>query len=841
MAGESTSLLLRSGHGAASSSASFTFQTLTNTVAAALPSTPSSRRKKGYDRFYYIGARDGWLAKGTAGNGFLYITGPTEADWLVNLFSPGTLNLTKVSTPTFSADAFVAATSAATYYETGLGIQTVNQNSHTFGVYSKTSGAANDVVMGAQDAGAVGITLAPKLSSNNFVNFRSMSVATSGALVSPYDGAGLTSVTRIDASNVRVSRHGVKKETFSLASSAPSTNPTIRILAAAGNASFTTKHITCAFWFNTALTENEEHSFCAALRDLCDKITWGFLDYFNPDADKAVVTKPIWVYDNSIASIMAAYEAKRQGQNVGIVCDWMARGDWEIGGEMTNGLGYIDATSYAAVSGLAREVLKQINLVYYVRTDANTQVALSVESKAWLAAIRSMLDPARTFGTLPGLDIPVFYSQGVSIVNKTGAKIMSFQTFEGRQFIGQCFIGADQEGQFLKAAGVPYITGQEPTGSGGEQFNGYLGVANFKLPSSTPGGTARLDVYNTPATPASGLLPDIIAVPGLATGAADPGLQGMNFREALNTATGQMAEFDLTAPPNYNPLRQEALGRLYAVAPTQGFDSKILKVDLENGTVYDGNNGSDGLSSDLPQSGVNYALATTNAARLAVVNDLRDFRRGFFYWHTSSLDARIPAAVKTGILANRPDGASFLDPGDYGLWHMPTRAYLRDPVYQMTNTFALSGNDYYLLPDGTVPRSIKTVSVMSYPADQHAGRRVAYDDGGGFAIWNYGGYSQSGYLGADGKVPIPLEAIVPDASVCTNLIVPTAFACTKMVWYGARVMLTQALNGQSAGMLAAMYCENSGAISVQNLDYPTFRTRMLALPDSTLPVLPQVL
>lgn len=824
------------GGGAAPPAPQFVYQTQTTTLAAALPSVPRENRKKSMDRMIWRGQQSGrsWFPKLLG----IWIgdTEGLEPDWKVNWKTPGTYDLVKVGTPTFNAAGYFTTSANTSYYETNIPLSAVGTR-HSFGFFNETSGSVGDVAMGAQDAGGVGISVAAKLASG-FMNCRAMGTSVSSTLSAPFGGMGFIDVTRDSDTTIRVMRDGVKREVLTSAIATPASNPTIRIGGAAGNASFSQRRIRCAYVANQALTEAEVLDLHTSVRDYLDKTRQGHINYFNPDSDGGMLTVPILVHAGTIPAICAAYEAKRQGQNVALLGDWLARSDWDIAGHPGAGLGFIDANSYTAVSGIFREMLKWINTVYYGRSDTTSQAGLSVEAKAWVACVRHMLDPANATGVLPGLDIPVYFSKGLTSVASQGLG-GEITTVEGRTYRCRVGVEAGYEGQVVKLAGLPYRTGTEAAGTGGEAFNGYRGAPTMSLPFSSVGGATIVDPYVTPGNPASGLLPDLITPPSLSPGDPDPGIQGINLRLAFTTNSGKSAGFDQSPPPNFNPLRFEGLGRLYAANPTEPFGAAVIKADLVNGTEYDVNNGTSRLSTDVAQSGLAYAAATTDAQRLAVIKDVRDYNRGFFYWHQSSGDARIPAALKTGLNAYGPDATAFLDPGDDGVPFWPNRAYIRDPVYQLKNTgFIHTGTDFYNVVNGSALRNTRTVTIASYPADKHSGRHIAVDLGSGMSIYSEGGMNQTGFGGTNGRSPISRDAIVPDKALNTWLIVPVAASITKVVQYFYRMEFTISLAGQSAGMLAAIAIEDN--VAVQDVDDTKFRTRMAATPDSVPPVLPQV-
>ena len=88
---------------------------------------------------------------------------------------------------------------------------------------------------------------------------------------------------------------------------------------------------------------------------------------------------------------------------------------------------------------------------------------------------------------------------------------------------------------------------------------------------------------------------------------------------------------------------------------------------------------------------------------------------------------------------------------------------------------------------------------------------------------------------------IPYRAITPSASECSNLLVPVALSATHVAYSSVRVEPTWMTIGQSAGIAAALAAKDG--VSVQALDYPKLRERLLAqhqvLDLPVLPPLPQ--
>ena len=129
------------------------------------------------------------------------------------------------------------------------------------------------------------------------------------------------------------------------------------------------------------------------------------------------------------------------------------------------------------------------------------------------------------------------------------------------------------------------------------------------------------------------------------------------------------------------------------------------------------------------------------------------------------------------------------------------------------------------------------IAISSFPIDSHDCRRLALPDG----VINEGTIfpvrmpgRRHGYA-----YHIPYRAITPSASECSNLLVPVALSATHVAYSSVRVEPTWMAIGQGAGVAAALSAK--AGVTVQALDYPTLRTRLLAQKVVLdLPVLPPV-
>nr|WP_246809322.1 FAD-dependent oxidoreductase [Rhizobium leguminosarum] len=814
----------------------FAFQAETTALDASRTAAgfPMSRRQKyHFDKLVKIVKDTGanmsdWLTLHVAS------TAPSELQSRVNQIRPGTndLTLTGAGTPTWTANDRWSGWSSTTKYNTGIGLQTFAQGQFTMFYYSRTTTGGSSGDFGAQTASGDGIgcnvrdvngKMNARLQATNFV--------ASGTF---YPGQGMHSIT-----SDSIDTFGISREAPSPTYVAPSTNPTIHLGGINGGA--VSIH-DCGLFaiFKVKLTAAQRMRISAALLDYYEKGRFGFVDVYEAGFAPQYLSYDAVVYGGSWTAVCAAYAAKQAGLNVCLVTDRLVKTDWGIAGMPTQGLAYMDCYAFTACKGLWRDLTSWANGAIYNRADTNNQACNSLESRVFLQGVRRMLDPARSAGTLIlGQDIPVYFSTGIKEIRSTGLVDSVLVTNDGREFTGQVFIGADYDGEYVFKSGLPYIIGSEAQGTGSEAGNGYQGSGQILKPYST----YDIDPYVVAGNPASGLLPDIqgtLPLPGLTIGGVDPSLESMNYRLAMTTDLARKVNISVIDPVrNDNPLRFETCARLYVqktdcTVSNPANTQTILQFTVGPSAPFvDVNNGSGGLSTDLGGSGYNYAHAADDAARQAVVDDLRDYSLNWWRWHNSSGDARIPSALVTQFNNLQLDAAAFLDAGPGELLFWPSRPYQRDPIWQLKNAGYVSSGSDYAKTDGFAPRSLKTVAVTSYDSDRHRPWKVV----SGGLLYNQGGVPEI-VAGTDKMAPIPLEAIVPDVSVKTNVIIPWASSSTKIAWFMERLELTGGLKGEAAGVIAAAAI--AAGVPVQNVDYDNVIRPALLARDVNHPYLPQV-
>ena len=803
-------------------------------VATAAFSSVSAGRKNRMDRMIRRWKNNGYASKITG----LWVLGETEAQFKVNLASPGTYDLTAVGAPTYSTTTGASGFSDTAYYRiTGSTLAALSAPDVGIGYRSSSGGASDNPTMGAID-GTAGLSITGyNTTSRPAVRLFATSIS-SAAPTTSFAATGLISASTVGGAG-RLSRYGAKIVAIA-PTYVPSASTAELFLGKANGVTGASPNAVSAAWITKGLTEAEEADFAASVTDYINCVLYGDPFIYEMGVGPATINAQVVVYGTGPAALAAAYNAKRNGFSVALLGEYGDRTIWDVGGMPSNGLNWIDAKVFTKVGGIFRDMISYANSVSGV-TDSNTQAAESPEPRYFQAAVRRMLDPTRTSGTyIPGMDVPVYMTGGIASVKKTGVTITSIVTNDGRTVSGSIFMDCSDDGDLVYYSGAPSFTGREAAGPGAEANDGYLATYTV-VPFA--GAARSVSPYVTDGNAGSGLLPNLIT-PSLSAGVYDPGHQAMNYRLTLsNGPARRTAFFDATTPPpGYNALNYEGLARACAAATAAGATittTDILGIQgLSNASaIFDANNAGM-FGTDLPGSGVAYAAAGANlAARKAITTNIRNYIRGLFYFLRYGNDARVAPAA-TAIASYYFDPLSHLDPGPDGVLWFPNRAYVREPTFMLKNTGAvgsgvavIDGNDLDAT-DGTTPRSVKTLTISNYRSDIHQLRLV--DDGG--VIKSQGGFDDSAAGGTDQIAPIWMEAMMPDKAVCTNLLTATALSMTKLAHAAYRMEPSRSQGGESLAQVAAYAIANG--VAVQDVDYPTVRAALLANADVTKMVLP---
>jgi hypothetical protein len=822
----------------------FTFATETNTLIAARTAagtTPNARRQYTLDRMVKRLKAQGIFSKLTA----LWVIGEGDAASRINLVNPGTYNLTVNGAPTFTSNVGWSFATISDFFDTGIVANATSTNNISMGYFGKAA-STTSYDMGAQ---ATGVAIYLK---NNTVQ-----AALNGALANPlggasgwWDGLGMVAVSRTASTGYTGYHCGIAVTATVDASTAPTSTLTLTVGKVNGQTAANCKRVIQGAFVGQGLTSTEMEQLHAIVQTAIDSIEYGDLAIYEAGyAPSAPAKFDLIVYGATFAGVTAAHRAAQLGLNVAIVGGWRER---SIGGMTSGGLGLVDYDVSGAIGGVTYDVVKAARTVDASALTRNTTVGsgpthLLAQPRSFKGAMHSLLDASRTTGLgylQNGQNVPIFWSNGVATATKTGATITGMTTVDGRTFTADYFIDTSEEFDLGYCAGLSNIIGREAASSGSEVLNGYRGATKSTGSNGTQienASSLRLAISNayvTPGDSASGLIYGLVAKPTKNIGDADNSVMSYTFRQTHNNNQARRVNFSATPPPGYLASKYELFARAMADYPTAAI-ATIMKLSQLPNTTTDTNN-TGGISFNLVGSGLSYTAcesagtrAQVYAAREVVQKDIESWVRGLIYFILYSGDSRIPAGIVTSLQAYGWDSRHYLDPHPNDTLYWPTRLYVREHR-RMIGDFILDANDV-TKTDATTPRSVKTVSTISYRFDSHPHIRFADDTSSTIFCEGSIDIAQSASGGSangtDGITPVPYEAYLSKAAEATNFAATFAMSSTHIAMTAARMELTTAQAAESLAYAVNIAKANSKQ-ALKDVDYPTLRTAILAAPTS---------
>lgn len=806
----------------------FSFQSMTNTLAASHAVAPTAARKRGMDRLIRrVGSVNAWPSI----TGF-YVANDTEDAFQKNWKTPGTFDLTKVGAPTFTAnDGFVAAVGG--YYNTGIAPDSLPLNNCGLYVYCDGIGTSANQEAGAVGAGGTnGMTVGARTATHQ-MNARGQTALVNVSAANTTDGVGFHGWSRNNSANFTASRNAVSQLTSATASVASTSQPIFwGTLNSNGtpSASISARKQKALVICNAALTNVQEKEIYGAIAEWLDSIFYGEPIIETVGIGSGIINVSGLFYGFTMASVIGAVEYRRAGgPSAVIVGGWRDR--WNLAGETSGGLGLIDIDDLSKLGGLPRWALRQCNLIEGV---ADTTAKVRPRTAQQVA--RMLLNPA----TNGGFTINLYQTNGVVSAAKTGAKVTSIATTDGRTFNLSVWQDNSYEQDLCRAAGITMIKGREAAGAGLEANNGVLLSAT----------NLNFQPWVVADTPASGLIPNVQGVRTTfggavdtvgANGTADSHIQSYNFRMSLSNVLNSRVPLPTSPPAGYVESNYEFVMRYLAGNATVDTFAELFKTDVLYNNVFDVNNL--GFVSSDYMAGADAYPSANYAARETIWQAHQNYLLGFIYLIGNSVDARVPAGLKTDVAAWGWSQTTHLWPHENDFMWFPGQLYVREcwrMAAGMGGAFANATDEEKV--DGTAPRiSTNTASTIIYQTDSHAVQRAAFEaSAGNWQTRNDGGFAVA-TGGVDLTTPVPIEIGIPPVGECTNGCTTTGTAGSH-AWYGAyRMETTMWMMAQSLARAMAMAAAGDGII--QNINMATWRTNLLAsatLSGETAPILPQV-
>jgi hypothetical protein len=275
-------------------------------------------------------------------------------------------------------------------------------------------------------------------------------------------------------------------------------------------------------------------------------------------------------------------------------------------------------------------------------------------------------------------------------------------------------------------------------------------------------------------------------------GDGDSSLPAYTYRHCLTKSVDRVP---FIKPDGYNPAEFELLARYVVARAAAGLTTRLRQVvqldALPNGKFDLNNNGP--ISTDFIGGSHKYVQGNWEDRRV-IERQHRRYIEGLFTFLKS--DPRLPENLR------REAKAFGLAPDEYadtGNW--PPLLYVRE-ARRMVGAATVTQGQCEGEPLGT------PVGLASYMIDSHNCRRVVVNG----RARNEGDIQRK----LPGPFAVPYEALVPNTSECSNLIVPVCLSASHVAFSSIRMEPVLMILGQSAGIAAAHSVDEG--VPVQAID-----------------------
>jgi len=507
----------------------------------------------------------------------------------------------------------------------------------------------------------------------------------------------------------------------------------------------------------------------------------------------------IIVYGATPGGFCAAIAAAREGAKVVLL-----EPSTHVGGVNTGGLSFSDSnqTVRSTLLGLFEEWHQRIAADYAGRGVKLPYDVAVKDNSVW--TYEPHVAARVTDAMLKEAGVSVLTKQTLEGVEKAGSRIIGLRT-SGGMHTAKVFIDATYEGDLMARAGVVWHIGRESRDEYGESFAG----------RQYPKEKMAINGFDANGLP----LPFITSLRPGDDQAGEETVMVYSFRLCLTKNAANRVPFP--EPQTYDPARFELIRRYFQQYPNAPLPWDLYPLP---GDKFDANNGIGKMFSMGLVGEANGWCASDPLGRAKLWEKHKQYTLEFYKFLTT--DPAVPAKIRATMAELGLCRDEFAE-----TQHWSPQLYVREGR-RMDGRFTLSQND--VLKDA---QKDDPIAISSFPIDSHDCRRLALPDG----VINEGTIypvrmpgRRHGYA-----YHIPYRAITPAASECSNLLVPVALSATHVAYSSVRVEPTWMTIGQGAGVAAALAAQTG--VTVQALDYPTLRKRLLAQKVVLeLPVLPPV-
>jgi len=492
------------------------------------------------------------------------------------------------------------------------------------------------------------------------------------------------------------------------------------------------------------------------------------------------------VYGATPGGFCAAIAAAREGASV-VLLEPTAH----VGGVNTGGLSFSDSnqTVRSTLLGLFEEWHQRVADDYAARGVKLPYDVAVKDNSVW--TYEPHVAARVTDAMLKEAGVSVLTKQTLEGVEKAGTKIVGLRT-SGGMHTAKVFIDATYEGDLMARAGVVWHLGRESRDEFGESYAG----------RQYPKAKMAINGFDANGLP----LPFITSGRPGDDQAGEETVMVYSFRLCLTKNPANRVPFP--EPKSYDPARFELVRRYFQKYPNAPVPWDLYPLP---GEKFDANNGIGKMFSMGLVGEANGWCASDPAGRAKLWEKHKEYTLELYKFLTT--DPAVPAKIRETMAELGLCRDEFPETG-----HWSPQLYVREGR-RMDGRMILTQHD--VLKDA---QKEDPIAISSFPIDSHDCRRLALPDG----VINEGTIfpvrmpgRRHGYA-----YHIPYRAITPAASECSNLLVPVALSATHVAYSSVRVEPTWMAIGQGAGVAAALAAK--AGVTVQALDYPTLRARLLA-------------
>ena len=492
------------------------------------------------------------------------------------------------------------------------------------------------------------------------------------------------------------------------------------------------------------------------------------------------------VYGATPGGFCAAIAAAREGASV-VLLEPTAH----VGGVNTGGLSFSDSnqTVRSTLLGLFEEWHQRVADDYAARGVKLPYDVAVKDNSVW--TYEPHVAARVTDAMLKEAGVRVLTKQTMEGVEKAGTRIVGLRT-SGGTHTAKVFIDATYEGDLMARAGVVWHLGRESRDEYGESYAG----------RQYPKAKMAINGFDANGLP----LPFITSVRPGDDQAGEETVMVYSFRLCLTKNAANRVPFP--EPKSYDPARFELVRRYFQKYPNAPVPWDLYPLP---GEKFDANNGIGKMFSMGLVGEANGWCASDPAGRAKLWEKHKEYTLELYKFLTT--DPAVPAKIRETMAELGLCRDEFPE-----TQHWSPQLYVREGR-RMDGRMILTQHD--VLKDA---QKEDPIAISSFPIDSHDCRRLALPDG----VINEGTIfpvrmpgRRHGYA-----YHIPYRAITPAASECSNLLVPVALSATHVAYSSVRVEPTWMAIGQGAGVAAALAAK--AGVTVQALDYPTLRTRLLA-------------